>query len=425
MSLAQRRLGRRQFLAGLAGLVGAVSSPLGTSWLDSRVARGEPSPSAPAGALSLKHLAWMWNFTADGSPESIRSVLAAHNLAIAVKTHDGVDWMAQYDKSAHAITGPPQVETLARFFEDAGVPFHSWSLVKGRNPVQEARMAAAVLDAGARSMVLDLEPHSGFWEGTPEGALAFGAEFRRLQPNAWLVVSYDPRPWVVERVPLKEFASFSNEFAPQLYWETFNNLPNLERFIAKGSRFGPEGITPQFLLDLTLETVRPYGLPVQPIGQGAATTMAEWQAFLDHSFQQGIESVGVWRYGVTDQQIWRLLRDQSPQPKVYVVQPGDSLSQLADNWNTSVQAIADLNGIENPNHIRIGQQLSVPRRGFPVGRGVKAAAVPTQSSFYIVQPGDTLTGIAQRSHSTVTAIANLNNITDTDFIAIGQRLRIP
>ncbi|HHV62403.1 MAG TPA: LysM peptidoglycan-binding domain-containing protein [Firmicutes bacterium] len=44
---------------------------------------------------------------------------------------------------------------------------------------------------------------------------------------------------------------------------------------------------------------------------------------------------------------------------------------------------------------------------------------------YVVQPGDTLAGIAARFGTTVEAIARANNITNPDLIYVGQVLRIP
>jgi len=44
---------------------------------------------------------------------------------------------------------------------------------------------------------------------------------------------------------------------------------------------------------------------------------------------------------------------------------------------------------------------------------------------YTVQPGDTLSAIAQRHGSTVDAIARANGITNPNFIQVGQQLRIP
>jgi predicted chitinase/nucleoid-associated protein YgaU len=46
-------------------------------------------------------------------------------------------------------------------------------------------------------------------------------------------------------------------------------------------------------------------------------------------------------------------------------------------------------------------------------------------STYTVQPGDTLSAIAERHGSTVDAIAQANGITNPNFIQVGQQLRIP
>lgn len=42
------------------------------------------------------------------------------------------------------------------------------------------------------------------------------------------------------------------------------------------------------------------------------------------------------------------------------VGPGDTLDAIAQRYDTSVAALAKANGIDNPNHIEVGQQLDVP-----------------------------------------------------------------
>ncbi len=49
---------------------------------------------------------------------------------------------------------------------------------------------------------------------------------------------------------------------------------------------------------------------------------------------------------------------------------------------------------------------------------------PTPQS-YVVEPGDTLTSIAQRFETTVDEIAQANEIPDPDLIRPGQELTIP
>jgi LysM repeat protein len=44
----------------------------------------------------------------------------------------------------------------------------------------------------------------------------------------------------------------------------------------------------------------------------------------------------------------------------YVVQQGDSLSQIADRFGVSTKALADFNGIADADEIKVGQTLNIP-----------------------------------------------------------------
>jgi LysM repeat protein len=102
-------------------------------------------------------------------------------------------------------------------------------------------------------------------------------------------------------------------------------------------------------------------------------------------------------------------------PAYYVVQRGDTLTRIALAYGTTVWAIAQANGIWNVDYIRVGQVLLIPVPGPTPG------PVPT---IYIVQPGDTLSGIAWRFGTTVWALAQANGIWNPNLIYIGQRLYI-
>jgi LysM repeat protein len=95
----------------------------------------------------------------------------------------------------------------------------------------------------------------------------------------------------------------------------------------------------------------------------------------------------------------------------YTVRPGDTLQTIAWQFGTTWQAIAQANGIVNPNLIFAGQVLFIP-------------AAPVIFS-YIVQPGDTLSSIAWRFGTTVNAIMAQNNIANPNRIYAGQLLYIP
>lgn len=55
----------------------------------------------------------------------------------------------------------------------------------------------------------------------------------------------------------------------------------------------------------------------------------------------------------------KALFDKIPAQIVYVVQKGDTLSKIASKYGTTYQAIAKLNGIKNPNLIKVGQKLKI------------------------------------------------------------------
>jgi LysM repeat protein len=365
------------------------------------------------------HLAWVWQFRHDGDPAFIRDTLASHGLGVALKTHDGADWMSRYDPSGNAVTGAPRVEAFANFFENGGVPFHAWAVVTGTNPEREAQLASEVLDAGARSLFLDLEPHKGFWVGTPDAAHRFGEALRRLQPSARLSTSVDARPWTIDRIPIGEFAEFSDEISPQAYWQTFSSPDNMTRYLAGGDVVGPAGITPGFVIGAATRRLASYGLPIHPIGDGTAAALNGWREFVDSSFRAHADSISVWRFGVADPGIWPLLRELAPRVLSYVVQPGDTLAAIAEHWGTSVEAIVAANEIANPNMVIVGTRLRMPYGAAP---HVEASS---GEEAYIVEGGDTLWSIAQRFGTSVEALMQVNGLSDASLLLVGQRLVLP
>lgn len=105
----------------------------------------------------------------------------------------------------------------------------------------------------------------------------------------------------------------------------------------------------------------------------------------------------------------------------YIVQSGDTLTLIAIKFDTTVQAIAELNDLQNPNLIYVGEILKIPTNS----RGNLSA--PSSRHYiktYIVQSGDTLTSIAKKFNTTVDKIALLNNITNPNLIYPGQILKI-
>lgn len=104
----------------------------------------------------------------------------------------------------------------------------------------------------------------------------------------------------------------------------------------------------------------------------------------------------------------------------YTVAPGDTLSGIADYFGVSQSALAAANGIADYAYLQVGQQLVIPGASAPA-----AAASGGAADVYIVELGDTLSGIADAFGLSATAIASANGLDDPNSLTVGQRLHIP
>jgi spore germination protein len=95
--------------------------------------------------------------------------------------------------------------------------------------------------------------------------------------------------------------------------------------------------------------------------------------------------------------------------QIHVVQPGQSILQIARLYNSTVAAIVGANEVPNPNQLVVGQTLVIPIEG----------------SYYWVQPGDSLYSIARRFGISYQVLAQTNRISPTQPLQVGQRLYIP
>ena len=104
----------------------------------------------------------------------------------------------------------------------------------------------------------------------------------------------------------------------------------------------------------------------------------------------------------------------------YTVQRGNTLSQIAREYNVSVEHIVELNDIENPNLIFPGQKLRITESDVtdlsPVDNSIDV--------YYVVKSGDTLNGIAKRFGITLNDILQYNDIQNPNLIYPGQTIKI-
>ena len=104
----------------------------------------------------------------------------------------------------------------------------------------------------------------------------------------------------------------------------------------------------------------------------------------------------------------------------YTVQSGNTLWQIANEYGTTVQELASINNIQNPNLIYPGQVLIIPTNSTIYGSETRAVGSIT----YTVQSGNTLSQIANEYNVTVAHIVEINDIQNPNLIYPGQKLRI-
>jgi N-acetylmuramoyl-L-alanine amidase len=100
----------------------------------------------------------------------------------------------------------------------------------------------------------------------------------------------------------------------------------------------------------------------------------------------------------------------------YQVRWGDTLTGIAAAHGTSVSALAAANGLDPGGILFAGSVLRLQSGGGGSGSG---------SGSYVVQRGDTLSAIAVRYGTSVSALARTNGISEVNLILAGSTLSVP
>jgi len=103
----------------------------------------------------------------------------------------------------------------------------------------------------------------------------------------------------------------------------------------------------------------------------------------------------------------------------YTVRAGDNLGAIAARHGTSADALARMNGLANPNVLRVGQRLRVGG-----GASTQTATVIGGAS-HTVRAGETLSSIAARYGTSTGRLAALNGLRNPNALYLGTRLRVP
>lgn len=109
-------------------------------------------------------------------------------------------------------------------------------------------------------------------------------------------------------------------------------------------------------------------------------------------------------------------QETKTQPATYTIKKGDTLKKVALRLNISLGDLVRA----NPQLIQEGMKLNIPT----AEKETEVTPQPITEKIYLVQPGDTLTAIAERFMTSVQDLVKANNIENPNIIEVGQRLRI-
>ena len=96
------------------------------------------------------------------------------------------------------------------------------------------------------------------------------------------------------------------------------------------------------------------------------------------------------------------------------VRPGQTLSDIADDYGVSVRQLMQMNGIRNSDFVESGSRLTVP--------GPQVSAGPGR---HRVSRGETLSTIAGRYRVSSRDLMVVNNIGNANHVEVGQTLKLP
>lgn len=287
-----------------------------------------PGPLPPQTPTPYDGKVAVWHWKGDSLSENtiedvVRNIknVAPQVNALFVKTSDatartGAQWQGYWDtKRALAIDGPQSIDRWVEVLNRYGMEFHAWCVPKGTHLEAETNIIIQVCNRpGVKSMILDVEPYTGFWEGGRDMVRPYMTRIRRAIPGSFHIgMSVDPRKHHFASIYPQEWFPFVNSIHPQDYWATFRR-------------------TPEDTLRETFEVWGGFGRPIFPVLQGDADPNDMNTAITLSTRQHQARGLSWWRLGVINSAGWRSINQpinpNQPPPVVDPIPPITGQEQL-------------------------------------------------------------------------------------------------
>ena len=99
--------------------------------------------------------------------------------------------------------------------------------------------------------------------------------------------------------------------------------------------------------------------------------------------------------------------------KIYTIKKGDTLTSLADKFNTTVDNLMNINSYEPIEPLIENDKIIVPNNNSEL------------FEVYKIKPGDTMYSIAKMTNSNLDDLLNLNGLKEGEYIYPGEEILIP
>jgi murein DD-endopeptidase MepM/ murein hydrolase activator NlpD len=231
---------------------------------------------------------WHWEGDAVGEAtigELINTIEQRCPVAdsVFVKTSDGGEWQGNYDsKTAMRIDDPSDISRWVSALDGAGLDFHGWCVVRGVDVDDEIDVVSQAASVqGVKSIILDVEPYSQYWQGSRNDVIRLMSGIRNRIGNSFHIgLSIDPRSHWYDDIYPDAWRPYVNSVHPQCYWGTMQRTPEdilTEAYVVWGG----------------------YGLPIYPVLQAHGVSPDSIQQAQDIARSvRGATGLSYWRLGV-------------------------------------------------------------------------------------------------------------------------------